>query len=138
MANAVILFDGVCNLCNGAVNFIIDRDPKARFTFAPLQSVPGQALLKEKIPEAKNLDSIILVNRNEVKIKSDAALSIAYRLSGLWPALIVFKIIPRFLRDHVYDWIARNRYRFFGKRNQCRMPNPELKSRFLAYEKPTV
>lgn len=138
MAESVILFDGVCNLCNGAVNFIIDRDKKAQFTFAPLQSAPGQAMLKEHLTNAENLDSIILVEGNRIKIKSDAALSIAYRLSGLWPALVVFRIIPRFLRDLVYDWIARNRYRFFGKRNQCRMPTPELKSRFLAYEKPTV
>lgn len=127
----IIAFDGVCNLCNGAVNFIIDRDPKNRFRFVALQSETGQELLSRYPPADGPVNSIVLISEGKSYVKSDAALAIARHLSGVWPVLTVFKILPRFLRDAVYDLIARNRYRFFGKQDACRLPTPELKSRFL-------
>jgi predicted DCC family thiol-disulfide oxidoreductase YuxK len=128
----IVLFDGICNLCNGAVQFIIRRDPTGKFQFASLQSPVAQQLLKEaNVPHA--LETIILIRNSLVFERSDAALEIARGLSGAWPLLYGFKIVPRFLRDSVYDWIAKNRYRFFGKRNECMIPTPEWKSRFIEH-----
>ena len=127
----IVVFDGVCNLCNGAVNFIIDRDPQSRFKFVALQSDTGRELLRRFPPAEGPVDSIVLIKNGQSYIKSEAALHIAQNLSGLWPALTVFRIFPRFLRDFGYDWIARNRYRFFGREDACRIPTPELKARFL-------
>ena len=132
--NAVILFDGVCNLCNGAVNFVIDRDPVGTFRFAPLQSDVGERLLANSGVSGGDLDTIVLVEDGEVFVRSTAALRIARRLSGPWPLLSVFLAVPRPLRDAVYDWVAVNRYDWFGKRDQCRVPTPALKDRFLEYE----
>lgn len=128
----VILFDGVCNLCNGSVLFIIKRDPRARFYFAALQSDFGIGQLKSFGLPATALNSVLLMKDGMLYQKSNAALEIAKHLSGLWPALYIFKIIPPFLRDGLYMWIARNRYRWFGKKDACMIPTPELKSRFLA------
>jgi predicted DCC family thiol-disulfide oxidoreductase YuxK len=127
----VILFDGVCNLCNGSVLFIIKRDPKARFYFAALQSDVGNSQLKKFGLPAAALNSVLLVKEGKLYQKSNAALEIAKHLRGLWPALYILKIVPSFLRDGVYTWIARNRYRWFGKKEACMIPTPELKSRFL-------
>jgi predicted DCC family thiol-disulfide oxidoreductase YuxK len=129
--HAVVLFDGVCNLCNGAVNFIIDRDPDGYFRFAPLQSDVGGRLLADSEVSAADLDTIVLVENGEILVRSAAALRIARHLSGLWPLLFTFVVVPRPLRDAVYDWIAANRYRWFGRRDQCRVPTPELTDRFL-------
>ena len=127
----ILLFDGVCNLCNSSVQFIIKRDPQTRFRFAALQSDFGiAALQKFGIPPGQ-LNSVILVNGERVYQKSDAALEIVKNLSGLWPAIYVFKLIPRFLRDWLYDRVAGNRYRLFGTRAECLIPTPELKSRFI-------
>lgn len=127
----VILFDGECNLCNGAVNFIIRRDPRKRFRFAPYQSAPGRALADQAgLTEAAS-GTIILLEEGHARARSTAALRIARRLRGLWPLLYVFIIIPRPIRDWVYDWVARNRYRWFGKRDECMIPGPEVKDRFL-------
>lgn len=125
---ATILFDGVCNLCNASVNFIIDRDPKGYFRFAALQSDAAKAL-----GEAPNgdPDSIVLLEDGVRYEQSTAALRIARRLSGLWPVLYAGIILPRPLRDLVYRFIARNRYKWFGRRDACRLPSPELKARFL-------
>jgi predicted DCC family thiol-disulfide oxidoreductase YuxK len=109
----IILFDGVCNLCNAAVNFIIDRDPQNRFRFAALQSETGQELLNRFPPKSGPVDSIVLIRDGQSYVKSDAALEIARHLGGAWPLLAVFRIFPRFLRNFGYDLIARNRYRFF-------------------------
>lgn len=128
----VILFDGVCNLCNGSVLFIIKRDPKSQFYFAALQSDFGNKQLKNFGLPATELNSVLLIKGGTLYQKSNAALEIAKHLSGLWPALYIFKIIPPFLRDGIYTWIARNRYRWFGKKDTCMIPTPELKSRFLA------
>lgn len=127
----VVLFDGVCNLCNGSVNFILDRDPRGRIHFGALQSPVSMALLDSLHYRGCLMHSVLLVKNGRVYDRSRAALEIARMLSGGWPLLYGFMILPPFVRNLVYDWIARNRYRWFGKREACRMPTPDLKSRFL-------
>lgn len=131
-ARATVLFDGVCNLCNASVLFVIDRDPGGRFRFAPLQSDEGRAVLREHGFAGGDLSSVVLVERGRVYTRSAAALRIARRLTGAWPLLYALVAVPRPLRDAVYDWVARNRYRWFGREAACRMPTPELRRRFLA------
>ena len=127
----VILFDGVCNLCNDFVVYIIKRDKKNVFRFAALQSEAGEKLLsKFKIDRVKT-DSIILVDGEQFYERSAAALHIAKYLSGGFPLLYAFIVIPRFIRDGIYDWIARNRYKWFGKKESCMIPTKELQSKFL-------
>lgn len=125
----IIFFDGVCNLCNGAVNFVIDRDPEGKFKLAPLQSdIAAEYLKKEQLD---NLNSIALFEGGKIYQKSSAALRIAKKLSGAWPLLYGLIIIPPFIRDFFYDLIAKNRYKWFGKQESCRMPTPDIKARFL-------
>lgn len=133
-AHPVVLFDGVCNLCNGAVQFIIDRDPEGTFRFASLQSERAGALLRAHglEPPAGDPESMVLVDGGRVYQRSSAALRIARRLRGGWGLLYGLMIVPSFVRDAVYRLIARNRYRWFGKSEQCRVPTPELRARFLA------
>ena len=128
---AIILFDGVCNLCNGAVTFVIKRDPKDRFRFAALQSEIGEELIHKHGLKDKGLDSIVLIEGEKAFVKSSAALRIARKLSGIWPLLYIFNILPRFLRDPFYDLIARNRYAWYGKRESCMIPTPELRAKFI-------
>ena len=130
-AKPVILFDGVCNLCNSSVQFIINRDPQVKFHFAALQSETGGRLLQSSDLPTQVFQSIVLIKNGTVYQKSDAALEIARQLSGLWPALYAFKIVPPFFRDFVYNQIAKNRYGWFGKKDHCMIPTPQLKSRFL-------
>jgi len=130
-AHPILLFDGVCNLCNASVNFVIRRDPAKRFRFASLQSPAGQELLKKFGLETEKFDTVVLVEGNRHYARSDAALEVARRMRGFWKLLYVFKIIPRLIRDPLYNWVARNRYRWFGKKDQCMLPAPELKERFL-------
>jgi len=132
--HALVLFDGVCNLCNGAVNFIIDHDPDRYFRFAPLQSDLAERILENREGGDARLSTIVLVEGGEVFVRSTAALRIARHLSGPWPLLYAALIVPRPLRDAVYDWIAHHRYDWFGRRDQCRVPTPALKDRFLEYE----
>ena|SRR5688572_15981092 len=127
----IVLFDGVCNLCNGLVQFIIKRDPAGVFKFASLQSDYGQQQLEKFNIDKNLLHSIILVRDSQYYQRSDAALEIAKKIKGGWRVLYAFKIIPRFLRDGIYNLIAKNRYRFFGKKDACWIPTPELKERFL-------
>ena len=108
-AQDVLLFDGVCNLCNGAVNFIIDHDPKAHFKLAALQSDYGQGQLKAHGYNTEEFDSLVLLSKGDVYIKSTAALKIARKLSGLWPVFSVFLVLPPVLRDWAYNIIAKNR-----------------------------
>jgi len=131
IAKEVILFDGVCNFCNSSVNFIMDRDPQQRFQFASLQSEAAHKLLGEHGEDPEQLDSVILIKQGQVFHKSTAALHIAKKLSGLWPVFFIFIIVPKFVRDFFYDLIAENRYKWFGKRETCRMPDPGQKDRFL-------
>lgn len=127
----VIIFDGVCNLCNGAVNFIIVRDTSANFQFAPMQSESAKELLTILKLSSDNLDSIILIENDKHYIKSTAALRICKKLGALWPLLYFFILIPRPIRDYFYDIVAKNRYGWFGKREKCMVPSTEIESRFL-------
>ena len=140
-SSAVVLFDGVCNLCNGAVNFIIDRDRRdgrgtqPYFRFATLQGKRAAALLRTHggtpLSADRDPDSIVLLEDGKMFEHSTAALRIARHLSGLWRLLYVFIVVPRPLRDLIYRWVARNRYRWFGRTEACRLPTPALKARFL-------
>lgn len=121
----------MCNLCNGFVNFLIDHDSKNQFRFAALQSEAGQQWLEKTGLKNSDLDSIVVIDDNKAYVKSDAALRIAKKLKGAWPLLAGFRMLPKSVRDKMYDKVARNRYRWFGKREQCRVPTPELKERFL-------
>lgn len=131
---SLILFDGYCNLCNGSVQFVIKRDPKEHFRFSSLSWPPAQTLL-EKYPEFGNVDSILLFEGDELFQKSTAALKIAGRLGGLWPLMKVFFIVPQFIRDAVYDFIARNRYRWFGRKDTCMIPEKKVGHLFLESQK---
>lgn len=130
----VVLFDGVCNLCNASVNFVLDRDPEGRFHFAALQSEAARALLAAhgREPPKAEPDSIVLIENGVVYERSTAGLRIARHLRGPVKLLYAFIVFPRVVRDVVYRFIARNRYRWFGKSDVCRVPTPELKARFLA------
>jgi len=132
LENDVIFFDGVCNLCNGAVQFIIARDPQNRFKFAALQSEFAKNYLSSFRLKVKHGDSFVLLENGKVYEQSAAALRIAKKLGGLWPLLYGLIIVPPFIRNAVYKSIARNRYKWFGKQESCWIPTPELKSRFLA------
>ena len=127
----VLLFDGVCNLCNASVQWILKRDRKGIFKFAALQSDTGQVLLQQFGFSEKNFDTVILVDGPRIFTRSDAALEIVRRIGGWWAFLTVFKIIPRPVRNAIYDWVARNRYRWFGKTEACMLPRPEWKERFV-------
>ena len=128
--NVLVLFDGVCNLCNGSVQFIIKRDPTGIFKFASLQSEFGQAQLK-KFNLADVLHSIIVIEKDICYQQSDAAIKIAKRLKSPWRWISIGRIIPRFIRDMIYNLIATNRYRMFGKQDSCMLPTPELRARFI-------
>lgn len=132
-AHPVILFDGVCNLCNRSVQFIIDRDRKGKFRFAAIQSEAGARLLAERghVAITGEPDSVMLIDGATLSTHSDAALRIARRLDGAWPLLGALLIVPRVIRDAAYRVIARNRYRWFGRSETCRVPTPELRARFL-------
>ncbi|MEO6593178.1 MAG: DCC1-like thiol-disulfide oxidoreductase family protein [Planctomycetota bacterium] len=127
----LVLFDGDCNLCHGAVQFILQRDAKQRFRFASLQSAAGRAALAATGLVGAVPDSIVLVQGGKARVKSGAALAIARGLRLPWPLVSVFWLVPFPLRDWVYDWVARNRYRWFGKRDECWVPTPALRARFL-------
>jgi predicted DCC family thiol-disulfide oxidoreductase YuxK len=131
MESPIILFDGVCNLCNTSVQFVIEHDPTAIFRFASLQSDAGQAILAKNALNTEGLNSVILVENEVIYDRSTAALRIAKRLSGGVQLLAVFLIVPRFIRDFVYKIVAKNRYRWFGKQEVCWLPTKELKARFL-------
>jgi predicted DCC family thiol-disulfide oxidoreductase YuxK len=127
----VVLFDGVCNLCNGSVRFVIERDPHKHFQFAPLQSETATTLIGRTADPLAMPDSIVLVDDGRLYVRSTAALRIARRLRFPWPLLWLFMAVPRPLRDWVYDLIARHRYGWFGKRDTCMVPTKEIRDRFL-------
>ena len=127
----VVLFDGVCTLCSAAVDFIVRHDPERRFKLASLQSDVGRALLARYGLADDPPDSIVLVERGRVYLRSTAALRIAAGLDGALPVLQSFLAIPAALRDAVYRVVAQNRYRWFGKRETCRLPKPDERARFL-------
>lgn len=127
----IILFDGVCNLCSGSVNFIIKRDDDGAFKFAPLQSEAGVRFVEEYNIQDEGLETFVLVEDGNAYTRSTAALRALRRLGGLWGLLYVFIVIPTPMRDAVYNFVARNRYRWFGKQDECMIPGPEIKDRFL-------
>ena len=126
----VILFDGVCNLCSGSVQFILKKDKKKRFLFASLQSEYGQKLLQQFNLPPDNFNSFILYQEGKIFSKSTGALKMFSLLNG-WGWVNVFWIVPKFIRDAVYNLIANNRYKWFGKKEECWLPTPELRARFL-------
>ena len=128
---SLILFDGVCNLCNSSVQFIIKRDKKNHFIFSSLQSDAGQRILLQNNLENLDYESILLIEGDQIFDRSTAILRISRRLSALYPLLYGFIIIPKFIRDAVYSWIAKNRYKWFGRRDSCMIPTDDLKMRFL-------
>ena len=131
MPKAIIIFDGVCHLCQGSVQFIIQRDPKQQFMFTALQSSAAKILLEQYQVKVLTKDSIVLIQDNRCYYKSAAALTICKQLSAGWPVLYLFKFIPRPIRDVLYSFIAKHRYRFFGKSKLCMRPSAQLRRRFL-------
>lgn len=127
----IILFDGVCNLCNDSVTFVIRHDTKDVFRFAALQSTLGIAMTTKHGIDTSKTDSILLIDQDKMYVKSTAALKIAKHLSGGYPLLFGFIIVPNFIRNWVYDIIAKNRYNWFGKKDSCMVPTAELKNKFL-------
>jgi len=130
--SAIILFDGVCNFCNGSVNFIIERDPQKYFKFAPLQSEVGEKILKENGVDKIETDSVVLIEDGKVHTHTTAALRIARQLSGRWSWFYGFIVVPSFIRDIFYKLFAKYRYQVFGKQDACMLPTPEMRERFLA------
>ncbi len=127
----VVLFDGVCNFCAASVQFIIRRDPQGLFRFAAYQSDAGKSLCAQHGVDAGALDTFALIVDGRALFRSDAALATATRLGGLWRLLAVFRLVPRAVRDAVYRLIARNRYRWFGRRESCMVPDADVRHRFL-------
>lgn len=148
-AGPILLFDGVCNLCNGAVRFVLERDPAGTVRFASLQSDAGRALLESyeggrsllegyeaghsqlELYEAGAMSSLVLIENGQLYTRSTAALRLAAYMRAPWPALKVLSVVPRGLRDRVYDFVSQRRYRWFGRTDQCRLPTPAEASRFL-------
>ncbi len=128
---ATVLFDGVCNFCNSSVNFIIERDKTGYFKFAPLQSEIGEELIAKYGIDPSDTDSVVLVDEGRAFTHSTAALKIAKKLDGPWSLAYGFIIVPKFARDGAYKLFARYRYRLFGRRDECMMPTPEIRARFL-------
>jgi len=128
---SLILFDGVCNFCNSSVNFIIRRDKKNIFRFASLQSETGQKCLSEYNFYNTEFDTIILIEKGELYTRSATALRIAKSISGIWKLFYIFIIVPRPIRNYLYDLLSRNRYKWFGKKDACRIPSESEKKKFI-------
>lgn len=129
--SAILLFDGECNLCNRTVHFIIKRDKKAKVKFASLQSETGKQIMQQFNISSEYIDSIIFFENEKIYFKSSAALRLSKKMDGLWPLFYVFIVVPAFIRNFVYDYIAHNRIKWFGKADTCWVITPELKNRFL-------
>lgn len=127
----LLLFDGVCNLCNHTVQFVLERDRQGLVHFGSIQSETGSRLYREHGYDPEHPDSMLLLTPKGAFRESDAAMEIARLLGGWWKLLTVLKILPRWLRNAAYRSVARNRYRLFGKKDRCMMPRPEWKQRFL-------
>jgi predicted DCC family thiol-disulfide oxidoreductase YuxK len=128
----IILFDGVCNLCNRSIQFIIKHDTKDEFRFATLQGEIGKSLIKDRNIDTSKVDSIILIEPGVAYyIKSTAALKIGHSFGGIWKIISVLNLIPSRLRNIVYDFVARNRYKWYGKKDHCMVPTLEIKAKFL-------
>lgn len=132
LEHPTLLFDGYCNLCSRSVLAVIKRDPQAIFRFVSLQSEFGQALLEQYKLTRDDIDSVVLIQNDSCAIKSDAILDVLHLLGGIYGYLTIFKILPLSFRNWIYDWVAGNRYAWFGKKDVCLIPTPELEDRFLA------
>lgn len=128
---SIILFDGVCNLCNASIDFILMRDSKDRFLVGALQESPGKTLLEKYGVPSNYLNSLVLIEDGKVYFRSTAALRISRKLDGFWPVFYTLIFLPVPIRDWIYDWIGKNRYRWFGKKSTCRIPREEEKRKFL-------
>lgn len=131
LQSPILLFDGVCNLCNTSVHWVLLRDHQAKFRFAALQSETGRFLLESRGVESGKLETVALVYNGSIYLRSDAVLETIWLLGGWWRVLYVFKVLPRPLRNGIYTLVASNRYRWFGRRDECLLPLPEWKERFL-------
>ena len=131
LPDRLIIFDGICNFCNAGTNFIISRDPSAKFTFTAIQSDTGTRLLKNLGIDPDHPNTFVMVKNGEVYVKSTAALEIAKDLTGPWSITAYLLIIPRIIRDSLYSLIARNRYSLMGKRDSCMIPTADIRSRFI-------
>ncbi len=130
--NPVILFDGVCNFCNGAVNFTIKRNKDKTIKFAPLQSEAGRELVKQYGLPENDMRSFLFIENEKIYNRSTAALRVCRHLKGLWPLCYGFIIVPPFIRNGVYDFIAKNRYKWFGQKEECMVPSADVRARFLS------
>jgi predicted DCC family thiol-disulfide oxidoreductase YuxK len=130
-SHALVLFDGVCNFCNERINFIIRHDKKNYFRFAPLQSETGKKVLRENGRDDTDPDTFILVENGKIYDRTTAALRIAKKLNGAWPLMYAFIVVPPFIRDVVYRIIAKNRYKWWGKKESCMIPTPEVRKKFV-------
>lgn len=128
---SIILFDGVCNLCNSSVQFVLKHDKKQQFLFASLQSDAAHKLLLQFNYKNSNLNTIILIEEDKIYDKSTAALRISKRLNPLWNTLYIFIVIPKSIRDVIYNFIAKNRYKWFGKSDTCLVYGEKYKKRFI-------
>lgn len=133
-AKSIIFFDGVCNLCNASIDFVIQRDKDDKFLVGALQEDLSKKILGNFEVREDYLDSLVLVEKGEIYYKSTAALKVARHLSGFWPVLYPLIFLPKFLRDSIYNWIGSNRYRWFGKKNTCRLPSSAERAKFLSSE----
>jgi predicted DCC family thiol-disulfide oxidoreductase YuxK len=129
--SAIVLFDGVCNFCNSWVNFTINHDKRNFFQFAPLQSEKAIELLEKHGVDKAKTESVIVIENGKAYTYSTAALRIAKGLGGIWSLAYAFIVVPKFIRDGIYKWIAKNRYKWFGEKDQCMIPTPDIRARFL-------
>lgn len=127
----VVIFDGVCNLCNGTVRFIIARDPERRFRFAPMQSDAARALIDRHYAPVTELDTFLVIKDDACLVRSDAALAVARELTWPWPLLGALAVVPKGFRDYLYGVLARRRYKLFGRRDECIVPAESVRDRFL-------
>jgi predicted DCC family thiol-disulfide oxidoreductase YuxK len=127
----LILFDGVCNLCNALVQFVIRHDPNGEFHFAAIQSDIGRKIFQKYGLDPTDLQTFVFISDNRIFLRSSAAIAVVSRFGGAWRTCAIFWLIPRFVRDAVYSTIARNRYRWFGRKDTCMIPTPEIEKRFV-------
>jgi predicted DCC family thiol-disulfide oxidoreductase YuxK len=129
----IVLYDGVCNLCDSSVNFIIRHDAEAKFLFAPMQEPAGKALLEQYGLRDIDLSTFVLIEDGKPYFRSAAWMRIVRQLDGAWPIMSAFTIVPPFIRDAAYDFIGSNRYKWFGKKDHCMVPTPDIKARFVEW-----
>lgn len=132
MSPDIVVFDGVCHLCSGWVRFLLKHDTARRFAFAPMQGAAGQRLMREHGIDPDDPSSFLLVRDGRAETDSGAVISVVTGLGGVWQLAGVLRLVPRFVRDPVYRWIARHRYRLLGKRSACYLPAPDVAARFLS------